>query len=143
MKHPKFFLSCNSFFERIESGEYRGITSTLVINEVLHKLILAEAAKIYHLQSEREAIKYLKRKPERISGLSQVWKNYSDIKEYPIIICDFDGAVMEKAVELSNKHGLFISDASHLAIMMTQGIKRIATNDSDFERLNGIDIYKP
>lgn len=80
---------------------------------------------------------------ERISGLSQIWKNYSDIKEYPVVVCDFGEAIMDKAVELAKRHGLFISDATHLAIMNDQGITNIATNDSDFERVNGIDVYKP
>ncbi len=47
------------------------------------------------------------------------------------------------AVDLSNKHGLLISDASHLAVVRAQGIANIATNDRDFERVNGIDVYKP
>ena len=85
----------------------------------------------------------LKREPEKISELSQVWKNYADLKDYPIIICSFDETALDMAVDLSNRHGLLISDASHLAVMKAQGVTNIATNDSDFERVNGIDIYKP
>lgn len=143
MKHPKFFLSCKEFLTRIEAGEYNGFTSTLVLNEVLHKLMLAEAIKTYRLRSERDAIKLLKEKPERISGLSQVWKNYSDIKEYPVVVCDLGGAIMDKAVELSNRYDLFISDASHLAIVKAQDITSIATNDSDFERVEWIKVWSP
>jgi len=115
MKRPKFFPACNVFLTRIESGSYNGITSTLVLNEVLHKLIVAEAAKIYRLHSEQNAVN----------------------------ICSFDETALDMAVDLSNRHGLLISDASHLAVMKAQGITNIATNDSDFERVNGIDIYKP
>jgi len=143
MKRPKFFPACNVFLSRIESGSYNGITSTLVLNEVLHKLIVAEAAKIYRLCSEQNVVNMLKREPEKISELMQVWKNYADLKDYPIIICSFDETALDMAVDLSNRHGLLISDASHLAVMKAQGITNIATNDSDFERVNGIDIYKP
>jgi predicted nucleic acid-binding protein len=143
MKHPKLFPSCKDFLTRIEAGEYNGFTSILAINEVLHKLMLAEAIKTYGLRSERDAIRLLKEKPEMISELSQVWKNYSDIKEYPVIVCDFDEEIMDKAVELSNRHGLLISDASHLAIMKDQGITNIATNDRDFERVEWIEVWKP
>ena len=50
---------------------------------------------------------------------------------------------MNDAVELSKRYGLFVSDATHVAIMKSKGIAHIATNDSDFERIDGIDIYKP
>lgn len=43
MRRPKWFLPCHEFFMAIESGAYNGFTSTLVINEVLHKLMIAEA----------------------------------------------------------------------------------------------------
>lgn len=143
MKRPKFFPACNAFLERMESGSYNGFTSTLVLNEMLHKLIVAEDAKIYGLRSEQDAVNVLKREPEKISELSQVWKNYADLKDYPIIINSFNEASLDVAVDLSKKHGLLISDASHLAVMKAQGITNIATNDSDFERANGINIYKP
>lgn len=51
--------------------------------------------------------------------------------------------IMNDAVELSKRYGLFVSDATHVAIMKSKGIAHIATNDSDFERIDGIDIYKP
>jgi predicted nucleic acid-binding protein len=143
MKRPKFFPACNAFLARMEAGSYNGFTSTLVLNEVLHKLIVAEAAKIYRLRSEQDAVNVLKREPEKISELSQVWKNYADLKDYPIIICSFDEAALDVAVDLSKRYGLFISDASHLAVMKAQGVTNIATNDSDFGRVDEIDIYKP
>jgi uncharacterized protein len=86
MRRPKFFPPCHEFFTAIESGAYNGFTSTLVLNEVLHKLIVAEATNTYGLRSEHDAANVLKQNPEKIIGLSQVWKTYSDIKYYPIII---------------------------------------------------------
>jgi hypothetical protein len=143
MRRPKFFPHCHDFFTAIESGAYNGFTSTLVLNEVLHKLILAEVTNTYGLRSEHDAANVLKQDPAKIRGLSQVWKNYSDIKEYPIIICSCDKSVLDMAVDLSNKYGLLISDATHLAVIESEGISNIATNDADFQRLNEINVYKP
>jgi len=143
MRRPKFFPPCHDFFSAIESGAYNGFTSTLVLNEVLHKLILAEATNTYGLRSEHDAANVLKQNPEKIRGLSQVWKTYSDIKDYPIIVCSCDESVLDMAVDLSKKYGLLISDATHLAVIKSEGISNIATNDTDFQRLNEIDIYKP
>lgn len=106
MKRPKFFPSCHKFFTGIEAGAYNGITSTLVLNEVLHKLILAEAANTYGLRSEHDASNVLKQNPEKIRGLSQVWKTYAAIKDYPIIIYSCNESVLDMAVDLSKRYGL-------------------------------------
>lgn len=50
---------------------------------------------------------------------------------------------MDKVVELSNRYDLFISDASHLAIMKAHDLTNIATNDSDFERVEWIKVWSP
>ena len=143
MKRPKWFLPCHEFFMAIESGAYNGFTSTLVLNEVLHKLMLAEATHTYGLRSEYDAANALKRDPDKISGLSQVWKSYSAIKDYPIIIYGCNESLLDMAVDLSNKYGLLISDATHLAVIKAEGIFNIATNDRDFQRIDDINIYKP
>jgi predicted nucleic acid-binding protein len=50
---------------------------------------------------------------------------------------------MDMATDLSSRYGLFISDATHLAVMKMNGISNIATNDNDFQRIDDINIYKP
>ena len=87
--------------------------------------------------------KWLGKIQEKISGLSQVWGTYAAIKDYPIKICSCDEYVLDIAVGLSCKYGLLISDATHLAVMKSEGISTIATNDSDFQRIDEIDIYRP
>jgi predicted nucleic acid-binding protein len=41
----KFADACFHFFKRIEEGKVKGSTSTLVIAEVLHRLMIIEASK--------------------------------------------------------------------------------------------------
>lgn len=41
------------------------------------------------------------------------------------------------------RYGLLISDATHLAVIKSEGIPNIATNDSDFQLVDDINIYKP
>ncbi len=65
MKRPKWFLHAHEFFMAIESGAYNGFTSTPVLNEVLHKLMLAEATHTYGLNSENDAANALKKDPEK------------------------------------------------------------------------------
>jgi hypothetical protein len=101
--------------------------------------MLTEAVRTYGLNSERDALKLIKEKPELISNMSLVWKNYSE----PIKIFSIDEEALDKAVVLSRKYGLLISDAVHAAIMKLNSIDNIATNDGDFERVEGITVWKP
>ncbi|MFH1322934.1 MAG: type II toxin-antitoxin system VapC family toxin [Methanobacteriota archaeon] len=141
--HPALKPRCQKFLMNIENGQYRAMTSSLVLNEVLHKLMLTEAVRTYGLSSERDALKLIKEKPELISNMSMVWMNYSELKKYPITIFSIDEEALNMAVLLSRKYGLLISDAVHAAIMKINSIDNIATNDGDFERIEGITVWKP
>ena len=143
MDYTKYRATCRAFLQNIESGTYFAATSALVLNEVIHKLILAETTKTYRLRSENEAKKLIEDKPETISSLTGVWKTYAVIKAYPLVIYSIDKATMDMAADLSSRYGLFISDASHLAVMKINGISNIATNDNDFQLAEDISIYKP
>ena len=86
MDYTKYRATCRAFLQNIESGTYFAATSALVLNEVVHKLILAETTKTYRLRSENEAKKLIEDKPETISSLTGVWKTYAVIKAYPLVI---------------------------------------------------------
>lgn len=141
--HPTLKPQCKEFLLKVENGVYESVTSTLVLNEVMHKLMLAEVAKIKRLSSERDALRLIKEQPETVSSLSMAWRNYTDIKKYPIAILSIDEEIMDAAVEISKKHGLLISDSVHVAAMNSNGILNIASNDSDFERVKGIEVWSP
>ncbi len=143
LDYTKYRATCRAFLQNIESGTYFAATSALVLNEIIHKLILAETTKTYHLRSESEAKKLIEDKPETISSLTRVWKTYAVIRAYPLVIHSIDKATMDMATDLSSRYGLFISDASHLAVMKMNGISNIATNDNDFQLAEDISIYKP
>lgn len=143
MEYTKYRATCRAFLQNVESGTYFAATSALVLNEIVHKLILAETTKTYHLRSESEAKKLIEDKPETISSLTRVWKTYAVIRAYPLVIHSIDKATMDMATDLSSKYGLFISDACHLAVMKMNGISNIATNDTDFQRIDDLNIYKP
>lgn len=141
--HPNFKSPCKDFLIKLENGEYEGITSTLILNEVVHKLMLAEVIKIKRLNSEHEALKLIRKNPDIISNLHSTWNNYAYIKRYPITIAEVDEKAMDLAVQISERYRLLISDAVHITTMKTRGIVDLASNDSDFERVDWIHLWKP
>jgi hypothetical protein len=141
--HPSLKFLCQEFLIKLENGEYEGITSTLILNEVVHKLMLAEIIKTNRLNSEHEALKLIRKTPNIISKLVSTWSNYTYIRRYPMMVAGIDEGAMDLAIEFSQRYRLLISDAVHVALMKTRGILDLASNDSDFERVNWINLWKP
>lgn len=79
--HPTFRFQSKKFLELVENGKYECVISTLVLNEIMHKLMLAETAKINRLNSEREALRMIKESPGIVYNLSLAWINYMEIKK--------------------------------------------------------------
>ena len=54
------FLSSSNFLERAERGKIKGITSTLVVQEAMHRMMIMEAATILPDLKTTNIVKYLK-----------------------------------------------------------------------------------
>lgn len=142
LAHPRFKELCEKFLGAVERKEYRAFTSTLVLNEVIHKLMITEAVKKHALKTEHEAYLLLKQKPELIRGLRITWDNFASLKEYSIKILSIDDS-LDSAAEISRSYGLLISDAVHAAVCREHKVENIATNDADFERVDFLKVWKP
>ena len=105
--------------------------------------MLAEVVKINKLKSEHEALKLIRKEPAIIFELQSTWSNYAYIRRYPITIVEVDERAMDISVQISQSYRLLISDAVHIAVMKTRGIVNLASSDSDFEIVAGIDLWKP
>lgn len=143
LAHPRFRDPCEKFLNSIENKEYSTFTSTLVLNEVIHKLMIAEVVKKYTLRTEHDAYLLLKQEPEVVKGLVIAWEDLANLKEYPITILGTGNSWLDSAIEISKGYGLLISDAVHGAVCREHKIQNIATNDSDFERVDFLRVWKP
>ena len=50
---------------------------------------------------------------------------------------------VQHAAELSMKMGLLTNDATTLALIQRHGLSNLATNDSDFDSIPNLTIWKP
>lgn len=102
------------FLERVRAGEVEGVTSTEVLQEILF----------------------------RYSGLGkpeigfEVYDLFVQIcaRVLPVTLADTDRA---RAL-LPRVSGVSVRDAIHAAVMLTNGISKIATFDAGFERIPGV-----
>jgi predicted nucleic acid-binding protein len=139
-QHPVFGSTCKDFLVRVEKSEISGNTSEYVLNEVFHKLMIAEVVKTF-TQTAKQAVSLIKKKPEVIEELETIWIEMDIIKSLNISI--LDGSVFPNFIEISKKYWLLATDAFHVATMKRYEITNIATNDPDFERVEWITVFKP
>jgi predicted nucleic acid-binding protein len=140
-KHPVYGTSCRDLLIRIDEGNVYGYTSDFVLDEVLHKLMIAEVAKNY-TKSVRGAVAYIKKNPEVIAQLEVVWTEMELLGRSKFVVLE-NRSLFPEFVELSKKYDLMATDAVHVAIMRRHGLMNIATNDPDFERVDWLTVWKP
>jgi predicted nucleic acid-binding protein len=141
--HANYGQQCKALLHRVERNELKGITSTITINEVLHRLTLIEL-------SEKEAvgpgdvIRLIKENSSVLAKASDSYQFIEKMHDLPNLdIVPYSKEIAFLAVTLAQMYFLMSNDATHVATMRTHGIHDIATNDPDFERVDGITIWKP
>ncbi|MFH1625481.1 MAG: hypothetical protein ABID54_10065 [Pseudomonadota bacterium] len=68
-KESKLNPASSDFLERVESGRIRGVTSTSIIQEATHRMMIMEAAAILVEIKARDMVKYLKSRPDVVKKL--------------------------------------------------------------------------
>ena len=139
-KHDAYGKSCNDFLKRVEKDEIMGFTSDLALNEVFHKLMIAEIAETEGIEANNAA-KLIKREPEIIGELRRVWDEMELISSFGITLVNT--TTYPEFIRLSRKYMLTAADAAHLAAMQASGIVSMASNDRDFKRVPWLNIWRP
>ena len=111
-----------------------------MLNEIFHKLMIAEIVKKFGIAA-KQVVRFVKKKPEVIAELETVWTEMEIIKGFNISI--LNGSLFPDFIKISKMYWLMATDAFHVATMKKHGITNIATNDPDFERVNGTKVWKP
>lgn len=140
--HPRFGQWCNTLLDRIHRGDVTGHVSAIVLNEFIHKLIIGEVAQKTGLKPG-QVIQHLKRKPEALEKL-EAYAIVDEVDtEYDLIILEITADIFRIARRLMQAHRLMSNDASHLAVMQKSNLQNLVTNDSDFDGIEGVHVWKP
>lgn len=143
---PTYAEACSDFLRLVEINKIKGVITPHVMDEVLFKILVAQASQ--HIKNFN--IPNMKNEMKKASFSSKV---YRPVKEYAnylteltyggLEILTIDGGLVEKSTDLGSQYGLLTTDAIHLSSMKQYGIINIATNDSDFEPVESIKIFRP
>jgi predicted nucleic acid-binding protein len=135
-------IECKEFLSRCAKYELRGVTSTFILAEVLHRLMVGEAIE-KGLITSKNPVQKLKRHPEIIKELSTYISNVRKIPAMNIHVYDLSLDIIQESGRVREKEGLLTNDSLTLATMKRYRVPRLITSDDDFDHVKGIRVYKP
>lgn len=125
---------CRSLLERCSREEIVGISSYSVLLEVTHKLMLADA---------RQKVAYLEGHPDVVRSLRNYWTEFQRVLALNLLYLENEVSIFERAQVERESSGLLTIDSTSVSLMKSYGIQILATNDSAFDRVSGIKVYRP
>jgi len=133
---------CRRLLERCEGGEVLGLTSVVAVLETTHRLMMAEAVRA-GLATRGGVARKLRERPEVIRSLHEYRRQVESIPRWGIQVLPVDLGRCLRAADVRAAHGLFTNDSIIVATMRDAGVTAIATADRDFERVEGIEVFRP
>jgi predicted nucleic acid-binding protein len=115
--------ACSSFLNRVEHGLVRGLTSTVVMIEVLHRLMILEAVSELQLPP-REVPRYLKEHPQQARSLKAHLAVPAKVRQIGVEMVTVGIEEIELSHEVKQRYGFLTNDALLLATMQRAGISR-------------------
>jgi uncharacterized protein len=134
--------ACSTLLSRIEGGQLAGLTSLIVVAEVLHRLMIIEATERLQVEA-RQVVRYLKAHPTVVRELT---RHLLVPEKMQAMGVHFLAPTIEDLLasrEGKLNFGFLTNDAINLAIMNRRQLTHIATNDPDFARVPSLMVWIP
>ena len=132
---------CLRFLNMCSQGSVAALTTTHVINETTHRLMIYEAYNKGIITKATAAA--LKVKPHEIKGLQHYWTQIELIFDLGIQIVDVHREVLLEAQRVRLASGLMTNDSIVVAVMHMHAISTLASADADFDLVAGLVRYAP
>lgn len=133
---------CTELLERIARGEIEACITTIIIAEVLHRRMMAEAV-AKGLVSSGQPLKKLKAQPHIVAALIDYIHDMEKLLKLPWVITEVTTTDIKASHTLRRTHGLFVNDSINLACALRLGVTNIATHDADFARVPSLTVWEP
>ncbi len=132
---------CEDLLERCQREELTGVTLYETINEATHRLMVAEARSKGVITSG--GARALRRSFRLIPLLQDYWKDTVRLLNLNLLFLPVSVSILRSAQTERQAAGLLTNDSLIISCMREYAISFLATNDSDFERVAGITLFKP
>ena len=132
---------CDQLIERCRNEEVFGVTTSEVVGEVCHRLMIREALETGAVS--RPAVAALRSRPETIRSLEKYWELTVRIFRSNLLVLASGEERHLKAQQTRSKYGLLTNDSLLVAAALECGIGAVATRNTDFDRVAEITVYRP
>ncbi|HYV36097.1 MAG TPA: type II toxin-antitoxin system VapC family toxin [Gemmataceae bacterium] len=140
--HPKYGAACTTLLERIEQKDLQGFTSAHCLADVAHRVMTVEAMGRLGWPASRLAAR-LKKLHAEIPKLKLYQQATAKVGQMGIQVLPTFEHLVSAATKISEQFELLTGDAIIVATMNQEGLNRIASEDSDFDRVLGLTRYAP
>lgn len=140
--HAGFGAACNRLLSRIEQQDLLGYSSTHVLSELAHRLMMIEASSQPGWTASKIKLR-LRQQPAALSNLSQFRLAIQAVLQSRIVVLTITTSLIADAAVVSQQNGLLSNDALIVAVMRNHGLTNLASSDSDFDRVPGLTRYAP
>jgi predicted nucleic acid-binding protein len=132
---------CEGLLARCRAQDVFGVTTLEVVNEVSHRLMLAEAVEEGVIGRPLAAL--LAGKNSSIARLRKYRTLTTRIFEMNLAVLALEELRVRRAQRVRITHGLLTIDSLLVAAAEENSINNLVTLDSDFDHIAGLTVYKP
>ena len=140
--HPVWGSACTDLLQRIENQELFGYTSSHVLSEASHRLMTIEANLVFGWQFSGIGNR-LRTHPDEVRKLTAFRHAIDEILQGRLQILISSPSVLAAGAALCQHIGLLTNDGLVVALMQSNGLTKLASNDADFDRVPGLTRYAP
>jgi predicted nucleic acid-binding protein len=140
--HPRWGPLCQQLIRRIDNQDLLGFTCTHVVSEVCHRLMTVEANRSLGWSITGIGNR-LRTNPHEVQKLSLFRSAVEQIARSRLQILTISPTMLVAAVAICQQVGLLTNDAVIAALMLAHGLNKIASSDTDFDRVPGLTRYAP
>lgn len=132
---------CKDLLNRCARGDVTGVTSLDTINEVTHRLMVAEAfdkGLISRPRADQLAVR-----PNVVQSLKDYWNQVERLFQLGLLLLRTEEATLRQANIVRLSHGLMTLGSVIVALMKEYGIEHLASHDAGFDVLPDMIVYHP
>ncbi len=133
---------CADLLLRIENRELAGFTSTHTLSEVSHRLMTIQASSLFGWAFAGIGNR-LRTQPAEVQKLTAFRQAIDRLLQSNLQVLIITPLMLATAAALSQQIGLLTNDALIVTVMQSHGLTKIASNDTDFDRVPGLARYAP
>ena len=104
--------------------------------------MVAEAI-VKGLVTAKTAVRKLGETPALVKQLTQYQEDVNKIPQMNFTILALTPEIVLRSAEVRKTEGLLTNDSLVVACMHAQRLTKVATADGDFDKVSGIEVYKP